>query len=140
MAMAGKRKKTQRLTGKQVEAIKLLLAGQSQTSVCRAVSVHSGTLYTWLTEHEAFKAELAKRREELIEANVERVRDLHSMAIDQIEAALRKGDNEATRVAMWLLDRGGIVEAAGRRPEATAEDAYKTDADADARLDAVLER
>ena len=53
------------LTPQQLKAIRLLLAGGSDSSVARELDLNRHTIHRWRTRHPAFRAELARRRESL---------------------------------------------------------------------------
>lgn len=92
-----KAQETSTLTGPQEAAILLLLAGKSQKQAAQEAGVAEETVSRWLNGDPIFVAELNRRKRELWEANRDRLRALHSKAVDVIEELLEAEDG-ATRL------------------------------------------
>jgi hypothetical protein len=93
-----------RLTGPQIAAIELLLSGSPDRTVAEKVGVHSKTVMRWRLYHAAFRAELARRRQELWSGAADRFRLLLDRTLDVLTRQLN-AENEYTafRAARALL-------------------------------------
>jgi len=100
------------LSGPQLIAIGLLLAGRPYADVAREVGIDTSTLYRWRQEP-AFEAELRSQFELMHAATRYGLFSLATDAISALRTAL-KGQNETARVsaAQIVLDRLGVGRAA----------------------------
>ena len=80
--------KTRQLNVKQENGIDLLLQGQNDREVAEAVGVSRQTVTEWPNGNAVFVAELNRRRQEVWEGEVERLRGLVAKAIDVLEEEL----------------------------------------------------
>ncbi len=101
---------TQPLTPQQDQAIELLLAGTSPSSVAEDLGIHRTTLWRWLHEVPEFAAELNYHRRELWSASIEHLRSLVPAALDVLESEL-SGPRRLAAAAS-ILDRAGFREGA----------------------------
>lgn len=97
---------TQRLTPQQHRALDLLATGTRTTDVATDLGIDRTTLWRWQSESAEFQAELNRRRHELWDASVERVRSLVPLALDALEAEL--GGPHRLRAATAILDMVGF--------------------------------
>jgi transposase-like protein len=94
------------LTVAQESALDLLIMGQSDAAVGRAVGVDRATVWKWRHEHPVFAAELERRRGALFYEGQERLRALALQAVEAVEAALAKKN---VRVALEVLKGIGLL-------------------------------
>ena len=91
------------LTDRQRLAIELLIQGRSQTAVAEDAGVTRRTVYAW-RQDEPFRAELARRRQEVWDGAADRMRALIHPAIDVLEAEVHdEYDRSRVRAAGMIL-------------------------------------
>jgi hypothetical protein len=76
------------LTNQQLIAIDLYVAGRTDTYIASQLHVHRGTLWRWRAFHPLFKAELARRRQEMWGAAGDRFRRTLFAAIKTLRRQL----------------------------------------------------
>jgi hypothetical protein len=103
--VATSRNGVQQLDARQLRAVDLLAEGQTDAQVASDLELDRSTVWRWRTADPAFRAELARRREELWRSSADRMRALMPRALDVIEKAIEEGDRQA---ALALLKLGGI--------------------------------
>ncbi|SFQ23053.1 IS630 transposase-related protein [Caldicoprobacter faecalis] len=94
------------LDERKEQAITYLLAGYTISDVARLINASRQTIYNWL-EDEEFRAELDKRRQEIVKAgNQKIVKDL-DLYINKIKLLATKAKSEKVQLdaAIYLLDR-----------------------------------
>jgi len=92
------------LSGKQAEAVALLVAGESQESTAQAVGVARETVNRWVNGDQAFKDELGRLRADLWEECRDRLVWLSSKALDVLAELMDSGsDSVRFRVASHVL-------------------------------------
>jgi len=102
------------LSERQLVAIDALLTGATHGEAADKAGVHRVTVSKWVSGHPAFQAELNRRRLELNEQRVARLRELDEAALDAIAHQLETTDPEFA--IKWLKLRGinsSIHPAAG---------------------------
>jgi Helix-turn-helix of insertion element transposase len=97
----------QQLDPRQLRAVDLLVEGKTDTQVAAEIEVDRSTVWRWRKRDPFFRAELARRRDELWNASGERLRALRLRAFDAIDDALDRGD---WRAAVALLKLTGISD------------------------------
>lgn len=91
----------------------LLLQGKSDGDVAKAVGVTRSTVNIWKNHDAAFIAQLNARRQELWEAQSQRLRGLVDKAIDVLEKDLTAPDMMIPqRAAVHILRAAGLYGAA----------------------------
>jgi hypothetical protein len=95
----------QPLDARHLLAVDLLAGGHPDGEVAAEVGVDRTTLWRWRTSDPAFRAELARRREELWRSSTDRLRALIPRALGVVEQAIDDGDRGA---ALALLKLGGV--------------------------------
>ena len=103
-------KREQGLTIEQLNAIDMLITGQSDQAVADAVGVSRPTVTSWRLYDPYFQAELNKRRKEVWGAATDRMRALLPKALDVIEKAIDEG---SYRAALELIKLAGLNGVAG---------------------------
>ena len=108
------------LEAKQEKALELALAGMSDVEIARRVKVSRQWVNHWRNQDEAFREELALRRQALREQNIDRLNELVEEAIAAAREALRS-ENENTRLkaAALILRVSGMP--GGRTGETPAD-------------------
>ena len=96
--------KTQ-LNDKQLQAIDLILIGNTDDQVAKHVGVNRSTVCQWRNHNIYFQAELNKRRKEIWEATSDRLRSLAFKAMDTVETAIEQGD---AKIALEVLKLAGL--------------------------------
>src|SRR3954469_12562849 len=76
------------LTQRQLNALDLLIGGSTVTAAAKKIGVCRRTLTRWKKEVETFKAELKRRRDDLVEELGDRMRAMVSKALDVIDEHL----------------------------------------------------
>jgi len=108
-------KRAHGLTVRQQSAIALLLLGKTAGETAATVGVHRGTIARWLSLDPWFEGELNRRRAELWEGALERVRALVPRALDALECELRPDSSRRLQAAAHLLKAAGL-ESLGDGP------------------------
>lgn len=103
------------LSVEMLNAIDLLVLGQSDAQVAEQVGVTRQTICQWRHDNPQFLSELNRRRQGVWQAAHDRFRALLQKAIDKIEAAL--DGEEGLNTARDLLNRCGL----GTIPAPTGE-------------------
>jgi hypothetical protein len=111
------------LSPKQMEAINLLCAGQTQVAVADAIKVHRVTVSNWVRKDPRFRAELNRRLKEHAEANAVRMQNLVEASLEVMETSIKR--DRDPRVATQILRLAGAQGYLGGPPAgpATFEDA-----------------
>jgi hypothetical protein len=84
------------LTPEQDAAIELLLQGQTDQAVADAINRDRATVWRWKTRVPFFMATLEARRQEVFGVALQRLRNLLSRAIDNIQGSIEEGDVKAS--------------------------------------------
>jgi len=100
-----KYKRQQGLTIEQLNAIDILITGQTDQAVADAVGVSRPTVTSWRLYDPYFQAELNKRRRETWGVAADRLRSLLPKALDVIE---REIDGGSYRAALELIKLAGL--------------------------------
>ena len=79
-------------------AVLSVLSERTLGAAAKTAGVAERTLRRWLTDDEAFKANLAEARRMAFEAGLSRVQALTAKAIDTFEDLLRKGEQPSVRL------------------------------------------
>ena len=95
------------MTVKQLNAIDLLVQGETDTATAETVGVHRVTVTKWRNYDPYFQAELNRRRKELWSSSTDRLRALLPRALDTLEQELQEGKHRG-RVAIDLLRLAGF--------------------------------
>ena len=116
------------LSGKQRQAIHLLIAGKSVTETAIAITVDRRTLQRWRSNNPHFQAEYNRQRTEIYESAQQRLHGLVHKAVDVLEQSLTDGNLQA---AIHLLKMVAKPDAetdpeqlVRRRAEKMAVEAY----------------
>jgi ATP-dependent helicase/DNAse subunit B len=88
-----------KLSHKQELVITGLLAGAKVTEACKAANVDRTTFYVWTRDDDFFLEELNRRRSEVIEESMERLRGMMHKAVDKLETLLNSESEEIARKA-----------------------------------------
>jgi hypothetical protein len=110
--MARPDKTRQELTIEQLNAIDLLVTGQSDREVAEAVGVSRQTICGWRLYDPYFRAELNKRRKEIWGESVDRLRSMLPKALEVLERELDGGPN-SWRAALKVIEMAGFSTAKG---------------------------
>lgn len=86
------------LSARQQRAIAALLASKTVSEAASAASVGERSLYRWLAEDQAFRAELARAEGELLATTTRRLLALQGQAIEALEYLLTRGESEGVRL------------------------------------------
>ncbi len=89
---------SRKLSHKQELVIGQLLAGAKITEACKAAKVDRTTFYVW-TRDDLFSEELARRRGEVVEESMEKLRGLMDKAVTKLEELLESQNEEIRRKA-----------------------------------------
>jgi hypothetical protein len=82
---------------KQLKAIPKILAARTYDEGCKAAGISKATFYTWMQD-EAFKAELERRRNELVETAFAMVTQNVEKAVSTLVALLDAADDRVKRL------------------------------------------
>ena len=104
-----------RLTPQQELAIDLLASGKTITEAAEAVGVARQTASEWVNRGVAFRAGLNGRRQELWDANCDRLRSMLPDAVEALAIELRNGDR-LKAAALILRACGAYALAAPMAP------------------------
>jgi hypothetical protein len=98
------------LSEQQLTAIEHLIVGSTKKGAAEAVGVAPYTVSRWFQQPE-FMATLNERRQDIYEANTERLRSLAAKALDVVEDAL-DSDSESVRLkaASQVLKAVGLAD------------------------------
>jgi hypothetical protein len=92
------------LSMKQEQAISLMMMGQNDTEIGKAVGVSRECVWRWRNENADFMEAARKRRESLVARHLEELNELLGEALMVIKERLRSGDPPTKlRVALQLL-------------------------------------
>lgn len=100
-----KNDKTGQLSVEQLNAIDLLILGKRDAAVAEAVGVSRQTVCEWRNHHPVFQVEMARRRAELWEESLDRLRALVGLALEALADDLSGKDPEARRRAALAVLR-----------------------------------
>jgi hypothetical protein len=95
------------LTVEQLNAIELLVHGETDAATAEVVGVHRVTVTKWRNYDPHFEAELNRRRKELWSASTDRLRALLPQALDALEQELQDGKQRG-RVVIEILRLAGL--------------------------------
>jgi hypothetical protein len=96
-----------KLTARQAKFLPVLLASPTYTEACRKGRVSRDTLYEWLKDP-AFKAELGRRRDELVAQGFAFLSQSVGKAVETLVGLLDAGDGRLKRLAAKdILDQHG---------------------------------
>jgi hypothetical protein len=99
------------LTQTQQCAVELLILGHGDQSVAAELSIHRVTVTGWRLYHPAFRAELARRRQEVWGAAAEKFRGLLDKALSEIGSQLQDANPDVRfRAARAILSLGRRYE------------------------------
>ncbi|MFA6976470.1 MAG: helix-turn-helix domain-containing protein [Mesotoga sp.] len=109
---SGRIQKNTRISVKKQNAIDLLLLGKNHSEVAEAVGVNLNTITNWVNHDEPFAMELKRRREEIWEDSIEKLRALTKPAIEVLEEQL-SSDSERIRqaAAVHILRTTGLYDS-----------------------------
>jgi len=96
--------KTQ-LNDKQLQAIDLILIGNTDGQVAKYVGVNRSTVNQWKNHNPYFKAELNRRRKEIWEATLDKRRHLTLKALDTAEMLIEQGNE---RIILEFIKMAGL--------------------------------
>lgn len=94
------------LDERKEKAIAMIISGESITDVAKLVGVYRSTIYDWLKDDE-FKAELDKRRQEIIVQGNNIILNELGLYIKELKKIALKGSSEKSRIdaSTYLVDR-----------------------------------
>jgi len=92
------------LTDAQLAAVDALLTGADQETAASAAGVHRVTVNRWANHHPEFQAELNRRRRQLVDQQMDRVRHIDNLALENLMRRVQAGDESASE--LWLKMRG----------------------------------
>lgn len=93
------------LTAKQLVAIDCLLMGKTDREAAEVAGVNRVTITKWRLYDPYFQAELNRRRAEIWNAAVDRLRNLILKALDVVEKSLDQGD---VKTALEIVKMSGL--------------------------------
>ena len=96
------------LSVEQLNAVDLLITGQTDREVAATVGVTRQTVCGWRLYDPWFRAELNRRRREVWSAALNQLRQLLPRALDRLDRELDDGQN-GWRVALDLLKLAGVM-------------------------------
>lgn len=102
------------LTIKQLNALDLLIQGETDAATADAVGVNRVTVTKWRNYDAYFQAELNRRRLELWGASVDRLRSLLPRALDALDDELR-GGQQRWRAAIEILRLTGLDRSGAKK-------------------------
>ena len=107
------------LTQRQLNALDLLISGLTITAAAKAIGVCRRTLTRWKNEVEPFKAELRRRREDLIDEHGDRLRAMVGKALDVMDEHLEsRWAPTCHRAARTILSLTALGKSIGIKPNA----------------------
>jgi hypothetical protein len=89
--------KNGQLTQSQHICINSLLSGNKVIDACKDAKVTRQAYYVWLKDDQAFQEELERRRNEVVESSMEKIRSLMDMAVNKLETLLQSENEEIAR-------------------------------------------
>ena len=95
------------LSVEQLNAVDLLITGQTDREVAATVGVTRQTVCGWRLYDPWFRAELNRRRREVWSAALDQLRQLLPRALDRLDRELDDGQN-GWRVALEVLKLAGV--------------------------------
>lgn len=95
------------LSRRQLEAVRLIAAGKSDTEVAEAVGVDAGLVMRWRTKHPAVKALVNRAGTDQLDRMKRKVRALVPLALDRLEKALDDPD-DGLKAALALVRLAGL--------------------------------
>ncbi|MFU1991976.1 hypothetical protein [Priestia megaterium] len=99
-------KRERGLTIHQLNAIDLLVTGKTDKEVADLVAVNRVTVTKWRNYDVYFQAELNKRRKEVWNTSIDRIRNLVPKAIERLEKEIEADNN--WKVALEIVKIAGI--------------------------------
>ena len=117
--------RAQGLTVQQRNAIDLLIAGKTDLEVAQALGLNRVTVTRWRLYDVLFQAELGRQRHALWSAGADRLRALVPKAIDTVERALERAqeqDQMDVRLAMQILKMAGLDRIGAVSQPASSQD------------------
>lgn len=113
------------LSRPQIDAIELLLRGETITATSNEIGVSRSTVHRWITDNSTFVAALNLKRQDVRDSCQARLLGLAETAIDALGEAIGGGDG---RLAISLLKELGLVQL----PSIGATDPREVEEDAEA--------
>lgn len=103
------------LTPQQAAAADLLASGRTVTDAAEAVGVARQTVSEWLNRSNTFQAEVGRRRGEVWDCAVDRLRGLLPKALDLIERELQGNSLTAAMAVLRAAGLHGVGAPTGPR-------------------------
>ena len=101
----------ERLNDRQLVALRMMIAGKSDSEITQAVGVHRQTLWRWRQHDDDFRAELQRQRRIVCDEAADRFRALLAPALDVMEEQLHdEYDLSRVRAAIAVLRVSNIRE------------------------------
>ena len=97
------------LSPAQLQALEVLLSGQTITEAAKAANVNRTTVHKWQRESFVFQAAYNRSRQEIVSAMHARVLRLASRAVQIVEEAVDAGN---VRAAMQIVENLGLIQPA----------------------------
>src|SRR5688500_12067567 len=113
------------LSFEQEQAINLLVAGATDTSIATRLKIGRSTLYRWQRSHIGFATELNRRRLALRASGMDAARSLIPRALETVRDQVVNGNGQ---LALALLDKAGVFGTRATGP-LLYSDIGPTDAD-----------
>src|SRR4051812_36460546 len=102
------------LTQRQLNALEQLVSGSTVTAAAKTIGVCRRTLTRWKNEVECFKAELRRRRDDLLEEHGDRMRAMVTKALDVMDEHLdSRWAPTCHRAARTILSITGLGRSIG---------------------------
>jgi hypothetical protein len=92
-------KENERLTNRQLLAINQIIASSTLEEARKKARISKGTLYTWLKD-EAFKAELKRERDEVVNEALSRLKKAITKAVDGL---IKLMDSQRPDLRRWVF-------------------------------------
>ncbi|MBM6599550.1 helix-turn-helix domain-containing protein [Priestia megaterium] len=99
-------KREQGLTIEQLNAIDLLITGRTDKEVAEVIGVNRVTVTKWRNYDIYFQAELNKRRKEIWNVSVDRMRALMPKALERLEQEIEV--ENGWKIALEIIKMAGI--------------------------------
>lgn len=97
--MTNEGKKSKELTPSQQICINSILAGNKVIDACKTAKVTRQAYYYWLKDDQQFQDELERRRNEVVESSMEKLRSLMDKAVNKLELLVNSENEEVARKA-----------------------------------------
>lgn len=91
------------LSTSQLEAIELMLCGQTDTQIAKSIGVSRDTVCRWRNHNRHFKAALEYRQNQLWQSSAERLNRIAFRSLDLLETALAQGDVKTAFAILEIL-------------------------------------